>query len=561
VMKRLLAATLLLLGGQAQAATLITNAHGYTLDSTGRLQKFEALLIDSEGRVVRTGKTAALARSSPAADRVDAKGAVMLPGLIDAHGHVMSLGQQLLTVDLADTKSLDEALAKIKSYATANPDLPWITGGGWNQESWGLGRFPTAADLDSAVADRPVWLSRIDGHAGWANSKAMALAKITAQTKSADGGRIEKTDAGQPAGVFVDAAMQLVGRQIPPPAPEQRGKEFDAALKMLASVGLTSVHDAGMSADDWQLYTAAAEQGRLTVRISAMILGLGDDFAKLAKNGPVNSLYDDRLSLRSVKLMMDGALGSRGAALLEPYSDAPDQKGLMRLSETQLRNKMSLAMFRGFQVNVHAIGDAANRAVLDAFAEVQPYYATKNLRNRIEHAQIISPEDIERFHKLGVIASIQPTHATSDKNMAENRLGSERMGGAYAWRALLKSGAQLAGGSDFPVESPNPFYGWHAAVTRQDHANEPPGGWRPWDALTRLEAFRLFTLDAAYAGHQETVLGSLETGKWADFIIVDSDPFTVGAEDLWRIRVLQTWQAGKQVYEAPVRLMMEPVKD
>jgi predicted amidohydrolase YtcJ len=550
MMRVLFAVLLLFFYGDASAATLIKNAKGYTLDSAGRLQKFEAMLIDSDGRIVRTGKTGALEKASPTAEKVDVKGAVLLPGLIDAHGHVMGLGQQLLSLDLSQTKTLEEAQLKIKTYAAENPDLPWVLGTGWNQAVWALDRFPTAAELDSAVAGRPVYLERIDGHAGWANSKALQLAKITAQTKNPAGGLIEKTPSGDPSGIFIDAATVLVTAKIPLPTADQRLATLEAALKKLASVGLTSVHDAGISAEDWQLYTAFAEQGRMTTRINAMIGGTGDDFGKLSKNGPVNSYANDLLAMRSVKLYMDGALGSRGAAMLEPYGDAADQKGLMLTTDTKIRNQMSLAMFRGFQVNLHAIGDAANRAALNAFAEVQPYYVKKNLRNRIEHAQVINGDDLARFSQLNIIASVQPTHATSDKNMAQDRVGIERMGGAYAWRGLINSGTRLAGGSDFPVEPPNPFFGLHAAVTRQDRANEPPGGWRPWDALTRLEAFRLFTLDAAYAGHQETIIGTLESGKWADFILVDADPFTVQAQNIWQIKVQQTWLAGKQVYLA-----------
>ncbi len=545
----------------AQAATLVTNAKGYTLDSLGRLQKFDALLVGDDGRVVATGKSAALKKRAREAVEVDANGTTLLPGLIDAHGHVMGLGEQALAVDLTDTRSLDEALAKIRDYAAANPDARWIVGRGWNQVLWSLDRFPTAAELDGAIKDRPAFLERIDGHAGWANSKALAIAKVSKRTADPAGGRLDRNADGEPMGVFVDAASGLITRHIPASTPEQRGRMLARSLSILSSVGLTSVHDAGITADDWTLYSEFAENGRMTTRIYAMIGGTGTDFEKLAKKGPIVSRANDLLSMRSVKLYMDGALGSRGAALLAPYTDAPDQKGLMFANDAKLKNQMSLAMYKGFQVNVHAIGDAANRVVLDAFAEVQPYYAHKNLRNRIEHAQVIDPVDMPRFRALGVIASLQPTHATSDKNMAEARLGPERLTGAYAWRTLLKSGARLAGGSDFPVEPPNPFYGWHAAVTRQDRSDLPTGGWRPAEALTRLEAFRLFTLDAAYAAHQENIIGSLEPGKWADFILVDQDPFTVDTANIWKTRVLETWLAGRQVFTATPHISLQPLQN
>jgi predicted amidohydrolase YtcJ len=550
-----------LLCAQVDAATLVANAKGYSLDSAGRLQKFEALLVSDEGKVIATGKTASLKKRLKDVTIIDAKGATLLPGLIDAHGHVMGLGQTAITLDLSGTTSLEDALAKIRDAAAADPAAAWIVGRGWNQVNWGLGRFPTAAELDQAIADRPAYFERVDGHAGWANSKAMALAKITAKTADPKGGRIEKDDTGKPTGIFIDAASELVTSRIPAATDAQRVQALSASLKQLASVGLTSVHDAGISADDWTLYTGFAEQGRLSSRIYAMIGGLGPDFEKLSKMGPIMSRNDDLLAMRSVKLYIDGALGSRGAALLAPYSDAPEQKGLLFADDAKIRNQLSLAMYKGYQVNVHAIGDAGNRAVLDAFAEVLPHYRFKNIRHRIEHAQVVDPADMPRFRELGIIASVQPTHATSDKNMAQDRLGAERMGGAYAWRELIKSGARLAAGSDFPVEPSNPFYGWHAAVTRQDRKDEPAGGWRPWDALTRLEAFRLFTLDAAYAAHQETVIGTLEAGKWGDFILVDQDPFTVPATDIWKTKVLQTWLAGKQVYAAEAKISLEPLQN
>lgn len=540
------------LSGAAHAATFVENVKGYTFDGLGRLQTFEAAMIGDDGKVEAVGTREMLKARAEGADVVDGGGAVMLPGLIDAHGHVMGLGQMALEVDLTGTRSLDEALDKVKAYAEANPDAKWIRGRGWNQEMWGLGRFPTAEELDRAVADRPVWLSRVDGHAGWANSKAIVLARVTAKTKAPAGGEIIRDDSGKPTGVFVDAAESLIARHVPAPTEAEQEAALEAALKSMASVGLTGVHDAGIDQKTWALYRRFGEEGRLTTRIYAMIGGVDKDFNALSKAGPQDKLYDGRLSLRAVKLYSDGALGSRGAALLEPYADAPESKGLAFHSDPAIANMISKAIAKGYQVNVHAIGDAANRQVLNAFGRILPYTG-QGLRHRIEHAQVLKPEDIKKLTELGLIASMQPTHATSDWQMAEKRLGEERLGGAYAWKTVLKSGGKLAFGSDFPVESPNPFYGLHAAVTRQTQDGEPEGGWLPEQKVSLIEAFYAFTLGAAYAGHQEGQVGSLSSGKWADFILVDKDIFSAPPEDIWKTRVLETWVAGERVYCAEGR--------
>lgn len=540
------------LGAGVEAATLVHNVKGYTFDALGRLQTFEAALIGDDGRVAAVGPANTLRQRADGAEAVDGKGAVMLPGLIDAHGHVMGLGEQILTLDLSGTRSLEEALARVKAHAAANPDAKWIRGRGWNQESWGLDRFPTAAELDSAVADRPVWLERVDGHAGWANTKALQLAKVTASTEAPPGGEIIHDAAGKPAGVFVDAAMELVARHIPAPTDAELEAALEAALKAMASVGLTGVHDAGIDPRTWSLYRRFGEEGRLTARIYAMIGGAGGEFDALSKDGPQDGLYGDRLSLRAVKLYADGALGSRGAALLEPYADAPESKGLAFHSNATLANMISRVIARGYQVNVHAIGDGANRQVLDTFGMILRHTG-QGLRHRIEHAQVLDPEDIKRLPELGLIASMQPTHATSDWQMAEKRLGPDRLAGAYAWRAILSSGGKLALGSDFPVESVNPFLGLYAAVTRQTPEGAPPGGWLPEQKLDMVEAFHGFTLGAAYAAHQESKVGSLETGKWADFILIDRDIFTTSPAEVWQTKVLETWVAGKRVYCAEDR--------
>ncbi|MCA3255536.1 MAG: amidohydrolase [Alphaproteobacteria bacterium] len=547
-MTRLLAGALAaLLATSADARTLIANANGYTLDAKGELQRFGAILIGDDGKVAATYAKGAAEPKLGAGDfRLDAGGKTLLPGLIDAHGHVMGLGQQALTVDLSETTSLDEALAKVRDYAAANPRARWIVGRGWNQVSWKLGRFPTAAELDRAVSDRPALLARVDGHAVWANSAAIRASGVTAATKDPAGGRIERDAKGAPAGVFVDTAEYLVAKAMPPRSGLQLEADLAKSLEIMASVGLTGVHDAGIDPATWNLYRRFGDEGRLTVRVYAMAGGM-EALDAIAPVKPVPWLYDDRLTLRAVKLYADGALGSRGAYLKAPYSDDPKNRGLKLIEDSRLQNWISRASFTGIQAAVHAIGDAANAEVLDAFELNLPTYGDK-LRHRIEHAQVIDPADLPRFAKLGVIASVQPTHATSDKAMAADRVGEARLTGAYAWKTLLDSGARIAGGSDFPVEPPNPFYGLHAAVTRQDRQGQPLGGWRPQEALTLKQAFAAFTRDAAWAGHMEDKVGTLEPGKWADLILVDRDPFAIAPGELWQVQVDETWLAGKRVF-------------
>ncbi len=528
------------------APTIVTNVHGYTLVGA-KLEPFSALAFEA-GKVLEIGDAAGLRSKYAKARVIDGHGKTLLPGLIDAHGHVLDLGLESVQVQLTGTASLQEAEQKIRAYARANPRRAWLEGGGWNHVIWKLGRFPTAQELDSAVADRPAALDRIDGHAKWLNSKALRAAGITKDTRDPTGGRIERDAAGNPSGVLVDKAMNLVEAVIPKLGEAERLAALQAAMRHMNSVGLTGVGDAGVGADVIASYRKLADQGRLTVRVYAMIAGTGEDFRALSKDGPLLGYAHDRLTVRSVKLFADGALGSRGAALLAPYSDKPEQTGLLFMTNAEMQHRIETALSAGYQVNIHAIGDAANRQVLDAFEAAYRSVGGRALRNRIEHAQVVAPSDIPRFKQLDLIASMQPTHATSDMNMAEARIGPERLKGAYAWRAFLDQGTVIAGGSDFPVESDNPFFGLHAAVTRTDHANQPPGGWHPEQAMTLLEAFRAFTLDAAYAEHQEQSLGSLEPGKWADFIVIDHDLFKIPPADIWKIRVLETWLAGERVY-------------
>jgi predicted amidohydrolase YtcJ len=468
-----------------------------------------------------------------------------LPGFTDAHGHILDLGFRALELDLSDTKSLDEAKARIAAYVAANPDKKWIIGGGWNQEKWKLGRFPTAADLDSVVGDRPVWLGRADGHAAWANTAAIKAAGVTAKTATPAGGRIEKTGL-EPSGVFVDAAMGLIEKAVPQPLPKERDLALVKAQEILLAFGITATADMGTSMDDWLSYRRLGDRGALKVRIMSYAAGV-DTAVRVGGGGPTPWLYGDKLRMGGVKLYADGALGSRGAWLLKPYKDAPGQSGAGFLSDDVLQNLMSRASMDGFQVAVHAIGDRANRQVLDAIEAMSATYKGDR-RWRIEHAQIVDPADLPRFASLKVIASMQPTHATSDMKMAEARLGPDRLTGAYAWATMLRNGVSLAFGSDYPVESPDPWAGWAAAFTRQDATGDPFGGWRPEERVTREQAWWAFTQGAAYAGFAEQKFGRLAVGQAADFIIVDRDPFLSSPTDLRATKVEETWIGGYKVY-------------
>lgn len=541
----------------AHASGIIDNVNGIALDPNGKVVRFGSMLIDDEGKVEKLlpGRYQEPARpkklkkgeSWPKGPdfKLDAGGKTLIPGLIDSHAQVMRLGLSLITLDLSDTRSLAEAQAKIRVYVAANPGRKWILGTGWNQEQWGLGRFPTAAELDAAVGDVPVWLERVDGHAGWANSLAMKAANIGATAKAPAGGRIEMA-GGKPAGVFVDKAMDMIQRAVPAPAPKDRDVALEKAQQALLAKGVTGLADMGTSIEDWQAYRRSADRGALRVRIIAYAAGL-DNMVLIAGPEPTPWLYDDHLRLGGLKLVLDGTLGSRGAWLKADYADAPGQRGLPLIPSTQLRNIMSRAAMDNFQLAVHAAGDAANSELLDAITELSETYKGDR-RWRVEHAQIVDPADLPRFGQNGIVASMQPAQEASDRRMAVARMGEARLKGAYAWKAMLDHRVPLAFGSGAPAETVNPFTGMAVAMSREDEKGEPVGGWMPEQRVSFEAALDGYTRQAAYAGFAEKRFGSLVPGQRADFLLIDRDISVARPADIRATQVLETWIGGKRVY-------------
>jgi predicted amidohydrolase YtcJ len=497
-----------------------------------------------DGLIVEVGPAEPLRAAHPHARIVDASGATILPGLTDAHGHLYGLGLALDTVSLVGAASYDEAIARMKQRVARASTHDWVLGRGWDQNRWPSKQFPTKEPLDAAIADHPLWLQRVDGHAGVANSAALRAAGVTRDTPDPDGGRIVRDANGEPTGLFIDAAQELIESKIPPVSFALRKERVLAAARTIAANGLTEMHDAGADDDTIRAVRELVDEGAFPIRISIMV---GDDPAALDEwfaRGPLLD-YKQRLTVRAIKLYADGALGSRGAALLAPYSDDPANSGLEIAKPAHILDVARRALKTGFQVNTHAIGDRGVRNVIDAYEQAG---VTPEKRFRIEHLQIVAPADFARLAQHGIIASMQPTHATSDMPWAEQRIGPERIRGAYAWRTVLRDGVRLALGSDFPVEEVNPFFGIYSAVTRQDQQGNPPGGWYPEQKLTRAEALRGFTAGAAYAAFEEPTRGTIEPGKLADFTIVDGDFFAMPESRLFATKVKMTVVGGVVVF-------------
>ena len=534
---------------QQPADLIVTNGRIYTADGTRPVA--DALAIRG-GRVVFVGDMAgAKALAGTATQVLDLKGRTVIPGMTDAHAHVTGLGAALRNVDLVGTASYDEVVARVVARAKTTPKGEWIIGRGWDQNDWGDTRWPTLEKLTQAVPDHPVLLERVDGHAALVNALAMQKAGITKATKDPSGGEIIRDAQGVPSGVLVDNAQGLVDRVIPAPTRAQVKENIKAAIAEMHRWGLTGVHDAGASAQVLELYEELGREGALNIRLYAMISDHAPTIEAWFKRGPQSGLYDGTLWVRSVKLYQDGALGSRGAALLEPYSDMPGTTGLLVSAPAHIQEVATRALAAGFQVNTHAIGDRGNRLVLDAFEAALKARPTADHRFRVEHAQILHSDDIPRFAALGVIPSMQASHQTSDMYWAGTRLGETRLRGAYAWRSLLESGVVIPNGSDFPVEHVNPLISFKASVSRQDAKGWPAGGWFPEQKMTRDEALKSMTLWAAYAGFQEQELGSLTPGKRGDFVVLDQDIMRVPDAMLPQTTVLSTWVGGRRVYERP----------
>jgi predicted amidohydrolase YtcJ len=532
----------------APADLIVVNARVYTVDETRPLVSAFAV---RGGRFLLAGSDLEIrALAGSGTQVIDAGQATIIPGMVDAHAHLLGLGQSLRNVRLAGAKTYEEVIARVVERArTARPG-EWILGRGWDQNLWPGKEFPSHEALSRAIPNNPVVLTRIDGHAILANAMAMRLARVTAATKDPEGGRIIRLRDNSPSGVFVDNAESLVGNAIPNLTPDQKRHAIVAAIAEANKWGLVGIHDAGQSRSTIDIYENLAREGRYNLRNYVLISDDSADIAHYFARGPQSGLFDGKIWIRGIKLYSDGALGSRGAALLAPYADEPGNTGLLVSQPAHIQRVATSALRRGFQLGVHAIGDRGNRIVLDAFEAALKAVPTADHRFRIEHSQVISLDDIPRFAKLGVIPSMQASHQTSDMPWAEARVGAARIKGAYAWRSLLNTGVVIPNGSDFPVEEVNPLISFHSAVSRQDAANQPSGGWYREQAMTRNEALKAMTIWPAYAAFQEKEMGSISPGKLADFVILDADIMSVPVEQILATRVKSTWIGGRSVYES-----------
>ncbi len=549
------------------ADILFINARIHTMDA--QMSVADAIAVRGE-RIIAVGSRSSVEAPVDADTLIDLGGRTVLPGFIDAHGHLLSLGLARMTVDLIGASSEEAAAERVRARVSAVSEGQWIRGRGWDQNDWPSKRFPTRSVLDRAAPLNPVYLARVDGHAAWVNGEALKAAGITRTTQDPPGGKILRRENGEPSGILVDAAMELVQRVMPQPSDGEMRQALRLATSELTSLGVTGMHDMGVDLRTIALYKDLIDKGDFPLRVYALVDGPGETWDSIRASGPILD-YGDRLTVRGIKLYADGALGSRGAAMIEPYDDDPGNRGLTMADEATLQAIVDDAVDRGFQVCTHAIGDRGNSLTLDLYARALATVGNGDRRLRVEHAQILHPSDIPRFAQLGVIPSMQPTHCTSDMYWAEARVGPGRVNGAYAWRSLLKTGVIIPCGSDFPVEHPNPIAGIAAAVTRRDARGVPASqqdiddqfqlanasrptperyseGWYGGQRMTLVEAIRGFTAWGAYAAFEEGKKGPLEPGKLADFIVLGEDPFRMPVGEFRRMRVERTILGGKTIF-------------
>jgi predicted amidohydrolase YtcJ len=520
------------------ADLVVNNATIYTANPAQPRAKAMAI---RNGRIVAIGDDVRT-HMGPKTRMLDLNGAPVIPGLIDSHVHMAGLGQLIETVDLRHVKTIAEVAAMVRQRAARFPKGSWIRARNWDQTNWG-GEFPVHTALTEAAPEHPVFLTRVDGHAAWVNRRALEIGGVDDKTPDPMGGKIVRDSAGRATGILIDRAQGLVGSKIPEASDDETISRLRAAARECARLGLTSVHDAGIGDQELRGYRKLLAADQLPVRIYAMIGGEGRMWSRYLGTGPE---VNERLTIRSIKLMADGAMGSRGAAFWQPYADDPGNTGLMILKQETAERVARQAVEKGFQVNTHAIGDRANRMVLDAYGKALGENSAK--RFRVEHAQAIALPDFALFKKFGVIASMQSTHATSDMRWALARLGPDRIAGAYAQKRMLNAGVVVANGSDFPVEEPNPLMGFYAAVSRQDAEGNPAGGWRREERFTREEALRSWTWAGAYAAFEEDWKGTLAINKAADFLVLSGDIMTMPLAELPAVKVRMTFVAGQTVF-------------
>lgn len=525
--------------------------HNATILTMNPKQPAAQALAIRGGQVIWVGGEEDSWRLFPDARRTDLAGATVLPGIIDAHTHLLALGQSLLRLNLKDAATPDEAVARVREKAAKTPAGEWIQGWGWDEGKWAA-HYPSNRELSLAAPHNPVFLVGLHGFASWANTQALELAGVNKSTPDPQNGKIVRDEkSGEATGILLNRAQELVARKIPPLTLEQTEKALEIGARECVRNGLTSLHEAQVTPMMLEAYRQLIRERRMPVRLYAMLDGANKALVEewLARGPQIDAAQ--RLTVRAIKLFADGALGSRGAALLAPYADAPQTRGVVTTSEADVYELTKRALGRGFQVCTHAIGDAANRSALDAYERaLRESAGASDARLRIEHAQVLAPQDIPRFAKLGVIASMQPVHCTSDMPWAETRLGPERIKGAYAWRSVLDTGAHVPFSSDFPGETLNPFFGMYAAITRQDVAGNPPGGWHAEQIVSLQQALRGYTVEAAYAEFAEGAKGSIEDGKLADFTVIDGDITKLPANRILSIKVLKTFVGGELVYES-----------